>query len=108
MTPGTRTYTLGLEQSCPPSPGQLTKEPYVIPVAMGLVGRDGQSLPLQLEGESAPVGNARVLVSTNRAASSPSSTSTSSRCRRCCAASRRRWCCPTTCADEDLHGAAEA
>ena len=50
-----RTYTIGLEQSCPPTPGQAAKEPFVIPVAMGLVGRDGQVLPLQLEGEAAPL-----------------------------------------------------
>ena len=47
-----RTYTLGLEQSCPPTPGQPSKEPFVIPLAMGLVGRDGQVLPLQIEGEA--------------------------------------------------------
>ena len=57
-----RTYTLLLEQHCPPSPGQPVKEPYVVPVAMGLVSRDGRSLPLQLEGEAQPVGTDRVLV----------------------------------------------
>ncbi|CAN7222122.1 aminopeptidase N [Rhizobacter sp. LjRoot28] len=58
----TRTYTLSLEQTALPSPGQPEKAPFVIPVAMGLVGRDGAALPLQLEGEDAPVGNERVLV----------------------------------------------
>jgi aminopeptidase N len=57
-----RTYTLGLEQHSEPSPGQPLKQPFVIPVAMGLVGRDGSALPLQLEGESASVGTERVLV----------------------------------------------
>ncbi|KQV82958.1 aminopeptidase N [Rhizobacter sp. Root1221] len=57
-----RTYTLSLEQSALPSPGQADKEPCVIPVAMGLVGRDGSAIPLQLEGEAAPVGTERVLV----------------------------------------------
>jgi len=57
-----RTYTLGLEQHSEPSPGQPLKQPFVIPVAMGLVGRDGSALPLQLEGEAAPVGTERVLV----------------------------------------------
>jgi aminopeptidase N len=56
-----RTYTLGLEQKSEPSPGQPVKQPFVIPVAMGLVGRDGRALPLQLEGESEPVAE-RVLV----------------------------------------------
>lgn len=57
-----RTYTLGIEQTALPSPGQPTKQAYVIPLAMGLVGRDGQPLPLQLEGEAQPVGTERVLV----------------------------------------------
>jgi aminopeptidase N len=48
----TRSYTLGLEQHCPPTPGQASKEPFVIPVAMGLVGRNGEVLPLQIEGEA--------------------------------------------------------
>jgi aminopeptidase N len=57
-----RTYTLGIEQSALPSPGQATKLDYVIPLAMGLMGRDGQALPLQLEGEAQAVGTERVLV----------------------------------------------
>ena len=46
----TRTYTLGLEQASAPSAaaGAL---PFVIPLAMGLIGRDGRALPLQLEDE---------------------------------------------------------
>jgi len=50
----TRTYTLSLEQACAPSPGQQEKQPYVIPMAMGLVARDGRALPLQLEDEPVP------------------------------------------------------
>jgi len=57
-----RTYTLGIEQTALPSPGQPVKQAYVIPLAMGLIGRDGQALPLQLEGEAQPVGTERVLV----------------------------------------------
>ena len=48
-----RTYTLGFEQSTAPTPGQPVKQPLVIPVAMGLVGRSGRSLPLRLEDETA-------------------------------------------------------
>jgi aminopeptidase N len=45
----TRRYTLTLNQSCPPSPGQDHKEPFVIPVQMGLLSADGQEvLPSQL------------------------------------------------------------
>jgi aminopeptidase N len=41
-----RTYTLTLAQSCAPSPGQAQKEPYLIPVAVGLVGPNGGDLDL--------------------------------------------------------------
>jgi len=45
----TRTYTLALSQSCPPSPGQDHKEPFVIPVQFGLLAADGREvLPSQL------------------------------------------------------------
>ncbi|MDM4767273.1 aminopeptidase N [Pelomonas sp. SE-A7] len=57
-----QTYTLTLTQANPPSPGQDQKLPQVIPVAMGLLGADGQALPLQLQGEAAAVGTERVLV----------------------------------------------
>jgi aminopeptidase N len=60
--PGTRTYTLSLEQSCAPSPGQLLKEPLVIPLALGLVGVDGRRLPVQLEDETPSDDGERLLV----------------------------------------------
>ncbi|QTD46738.1 aminopeptidase N [Ottowia testudinis] len=44
-----RTYTLTVSQSCPATPGQPRKEPFVIPVQMGLVGADGRDVPLQLD-----------------------------------------------------------
>jgi aminopeptidase N len=40
------TLTLDLSQSCPPTPGQDHKDPFVIPVAFGLVSSDGTSAPL--------------------------------------------------------------
>ena len=43
-----RTYTLTLTQSCPPTPGQPTKQPMVIPVRLGLLGADGRDVPLAL------------------------------------------------------------
>ncbi len=58
----TRTYTLALEQSSLPSPGQPTKLPFVIPVALGLVAHDGRSLPVRLEGEAPSAATERVLV----------------------------------------------
>ncbi len=43
------TYTLTLTQSCANSPGQDHKEPFVIPVQMGLLQSDGKTLlPTQL------------------------------------------------------------
>jgi aminopeptidase N len=45
-----RTYRLDLVQSLPPTPGQPTKEPMVIPVAVGLVGAEGD-LKASLDGE---------------------------------------------------------
>ena len=56
-----RRYTLTLEQSCPPTPGQVEKLPFHIPVAVGLVGADGKDVPLRLDGEAAPGGTTRVL-----------------------------------------------
>src|SRR5438132_4215329 len=43
-----KTYRLDLAQTLSPTPGQPTKEPMVIPFAIGLVGRDGRDLPLKL------------------------------------------------------------
>ncbi len=41
-----RTYTLELAQTVPPTPGQPKKDPMVIPVAVGLVGPNGDDLSL--------------------------------------------------------------
>jgi len=49
-----RAYTLTVEQSCPPTPGQPDKAPMHIPLAIGLLDRAGHDLALQLEGENAP------------------------------------------------------
>ncbi len=46
-----QTYTLRLIQSCPPTPGQAEKLPFHIPVAVGLLGRDGRDLPLTIDGK---------------------------------------------------------
>ena len=39
------TLTVDFEQSCPPTPGQADKAPFVIPVVFGMVGPDGQAVP---------------------------------------------------------------
>ena len=43
---------LTIRQSTPPTPGQVDKQPLVIPLALGLVGQAGEPLPLQLAAES--------------------------------------------------------
>ncbi|MBS0611293.1 MAG: aminopeptidase N [Proteobacteria bacterium] len=59
-----RRYTLTLSQSCAATPGQPDKLPFVIPVALGLLGADGRALPLQLEGETAAGSAERTVVLT--------------------------------------------
>ncbi|MGV1046186.1 aminopeptidase N [Limnohabitans sp.] len=63
-----RSYTLTLSQSCPATPGQDSKQPFVIPVTLGLLSRDGQALPLQLAG-SAETLTQQTLVLTEASAS---------------------------------------
>lgn len=55
------TYTLTFEQTTPPTPGQVDKLPLLIPVALGLIGRNGADLPLRLAGEAAATVGTRVL-----------------------------------------------
>jgi aminopeptidase N len=52
-----RTCTLHFSQSCPATPGQNSKEPFVIPVRLGLLGSNGAALPLHVQGSSAAAGN---------------------------------------------------
>ncbi|MFV9654345.1 aminopeptidase N [Pseudomonas sp. NY15366] len=56
-----QTYSLTFRQSCPATPGQSDKLPFVIPVALGLLDAQGNELPLRLQGESAAQGTSRVL-----------------------------------------------
>jgi aminopeptidase N len=46
--PKARTLTLTVKQTCPPTPGQQEKQPFHIPLAVGLLGPDGRDLPLKL------------------------------------------------------------
>ncbi len=59
-----RSYTLTLTQSCAPTPGQGAKEPFVIPVSLGLLNADGAQLPLQLAHWSQPETGSRTFVLT--------------------------------------------
>ena len=45
-----QSYTLECSQVVPPTPGQPVKQPMVIPLAFGLVGKDGHDFPLRLRG----------------------------------------------------------
>jgi aminopeptidase N len=45
-----KTYRLEIGQAVPPTPNQPTKEPMVIPLALGLVGQNGRDMPLRLAG----------------------------------------------------------
>jgi aminopeptidase N len=49
----TKRYTLTLSQSCSPSPGQPDKASFHIPVAVGLLARDGRILSFQSDGVAA-------------------------------------------------------
>jgi aminopeptidase N len=46
-----RNFDLILSQDCPSTPGQETKLPYHIPVAVGLLDSSGKDIPLQLDGQ---------------------------------------------------------
>jgi aminopeptidase N len=50
-----KTYSLTFEQSCPATPGQRQKKPFVIPIRLGLVGLDGEDLALNKQGDQSIV-----------------------------------------------------
>jgi aminopeptidase N len=58
---GSGELRLQVHQSCPDTPGQKGKQPFLIPLHIGLLGPDGQDLPLQLADEDAPRGTSRTL-----------------------------------------------
>jgi len=55
-----RRFTLTIQQQCPPTPRQSTKEPFFIPVTVALLDSKGQELALQL-GASDSVAHSKVL-----------------------------------------------
>jgi aminopeptidase N len=54
-------FRLSVRQSCPETPGQKDKDPFLIPLKMGFLGQKGEALPLQLAGEKQPQGTSRTL-----------------------------------------------
>ena len=59
-----KTYALTFNQRCEPTPGQPDKQPFVIPMALGLLDANGQPLPVQLEGEPPATPDTRTFVLT--------------------------------------------
>ncbi len=57
----TQTYRLTLRQSCPATPGQSAKAPFVIPVTLGLLDASGQQLPLHIDGQDCGLEHTLVL-----------------------------------------------
>ncbi|MBO0717376.1 MAG: aminopeptidase N, partial [Rhizobiales bacterium] len=51
-----RSLRLDIAQIVPPTPGQPNKEPMMVPLALGLVGPNGDDLPLVLDGRPMPRG----------------------------------------------------
>ncbi len=45
-----REFTLKISQFCPPTPGQLEKKPFHMPIAVGLLDRKGRDMELALKG----------------------------------------------------------
>src|SRR5262249_30577031 len=45
-----KTYAVECAQMVPPTPGQPDKEPMVIPLSLGLVGKDGKDVRLETAG----------------------------------------------------------
>jgi aminopeptidase N len=46
---GSKSYRLQLAQTVPATPGQPVKDPMVIPLAFGLLGREGRDLPISAD-----------------------------------------------------------
>lgn len=44
-------FSMTFRQSCPATPGQETKQPFPIPIKIGLLDANGDDLPLRFEGE---------------------------------------------------------
>ena len=58
-----RSYTLQFEQICPATPGQPDKLPQVVPLRVGLVGRDGGVLRMRAPGSSSDTDEALLVLS---------------------------------------------
>ena len=59
-----KTYTLHFSQNCPATPGQPEKEPFVIPVNLGLLSASGTAVPLQVKESAATATDSHLFVLT--------------------------------------------
>jgi len=59
--PSEKTFTLDIKQSCPATPGQAEKEPFHIPLAIGLLDKNGKNLPLRFKGAQADPEHSAIL-----------------------------------------------
>ncbi len=48
-----QTFTLNIKQSCPPTPGQPNKDPFLIPIRLALLNSKGKELPLKIKNKQA-------------------------------------------------------
>ena len=60
--PASRQYELTVSQRVAPTPGQPDKQPMPVPLAMGLLGPNGDEMPTRLDGEREPKDGTRVLL----------------------------------------------
>lgn len=51
-----KTLSVTLTQSCPATPGQNDKKPFLIPVAIGLLNKDGKEIPVRIQSSSNATG----------------------------------------------------
>ncbi|MGE8414985.1 MAG: aminopeptidase N [Pseudomonas sp.] len=56
-----KTYSLTFRQSCPQTPDKVEKQPFVIPVELGLLDSKGSAIALRLSGEATAQGTSRVI-----------------------------------------------
>lgn len=52
-------YRLTINQSCPATPGQPIKQPFLIPIKMGLLDQKGNAIPLHIKNEE--IANEKIL-----------------------------------------------
>ena len=58
----TRSYELEVTQRVPPTPGQPEKKPMPVPLAVGLLGPNGDEMPTRLDGEREAKAGTRLVV----------------------------------------------